>query len=60
MSVTGSQIKAIAGAGARSDLVAAVVKGWRPPCRKQGSRRSFEPKIITVTGLRIPGERWRL
>ena len=53
--VTSAQIKAIAGPSARSDLVAAIVKGWPVAARKAGlSTRNraahFLAQIMTETG----------
>jgi predicted chitinase len=62
MSVTASQIKAIAGPGARSDLVAAVVNGWPDAVQKAGLTTKlrachFLAQIMTETGgLRILSE----
>lgn len=54
-SVTAAQIKAIAGPGARNDLVSAIVKGWPVAVRKAGlttrNRAShFLAQIMTETG----------
>jgi predicted chitinase len=62
MSITAVQIKAIAGAGARSDLVAAVVNGWPAAVQKAGLSTKlrachFLAQIMTETGgLRILSE----
>ncbi len=57
--VTAAQLKAIAGAGARSDLVAAIVKGWAAAEQKaklttRNRASHFLAQIMTETGgLRI-------
>jgi predicted chitinase len=62
MSITASQIKAIAGSGARSDLVTAVVNGWPAAVQKAGLTTKlrachFLAQIMTETGgLRILSE----
>lgn len=57
--ITATQVKTIAGAGARTDLVAAVVNGWSDAVRKAGLKNKnraahFLAEIMTETGgLRI-------
>jgi predicted chitinase len=53
--VTAAQLKAIAGAGARSDLVAAIVKGWAAAEQKaklttRNRASHFLAQIMTETG----------
>lgn len=69
MPVTASQIKAIAGPGARADLVAAIVRGWPTAVHKAGLTTKlrachFLAQIMTETGgLQILSEsgayRWQ-
>ncbi|ULK98835.1 hypothetical protein [Bradyrhizobium sp. I71] len=54
-SITAAQLKAIAGAGARSDLVAAIVRGWPNAVAKAGlttrlRAAHFLAQIMTETG----------
>lgn len=56
-SITAAQLKAIAGAGARADLVAAIVRGWPNAVAKAGlttrlRAAHFLAQIMTETGGR--------